>query len=60
MRDDPKEHLAAAGTRVPSLNNLQALRFASKAMNSSITLTADALGNATLNQNVSYNYSEIV
>lgn len=53
MPNDPKDHLAAAGTRVPSLNNLQALRFASKAMNSSITLIADVLGNATLNQNVS-------
>lgn len=46
--------LTIAGTRVPSLFNLQALRFASNAMNSSITLIADALGNVTLTQNVGY------
>ena len=46
--------LTIAGTRAPSLYNLQALRFASSAMNSSITLIADALGNVTLTQNVRY------
>ena len=44
--------LTTAGTRVPSLYNLQALKFASNAMNSSVTLIAEALGNTTLTQNV--------
>ena len=54
MPADLSDHLAVAGTRVPSLTNLQALRSASQAMNSSIALIADALGNATLSQNVGF------